>query len=546
MAKLTQIVNDCLTPLSDGGPEGIDAKYEPEYMAAQEEIAKITVGDGTDWKIVADSCTTLLTQKTKDINIAGYLCLAWFKTKGYDGLDQGLEIYLGLLSSFDYYPKKMSEAKTHKMRSASIEWLNLRVSEFIDAFPPQQGNDSPESIVQGFDRLLQIEGVVQETFDPAPSLFRLIEVLGRYRERALKHVKSEENEQAPEEGRSSPDSDKESTSGSKPAEKKDSSEIRENADSDPVHTRNRNVQTADTQAVPNDLENPSGTLMTVAGVLRENDPADPMAYRIMRVVKWENLKNAPPSDNDGKTRIPAPRPEMMGAVKKSFAAQDPLVTIRICENAFSGYGLWWLDLQYNMVMAMERAGQQFIRAKEGVQSELASLTARFPKIIELKFSDGTPFADEKTQVYVRELNASVKGRGAEIETSIPSDDLLGKTLNQAKKMASESDLDGALTFLQRGINESSGQRNRFYCRLQAGAMCLKYGRIYEALVILEDLYERSSGIHLRDWDPKFYFSLCMTLERVYRKNGKAVSPEKQKMIHEQVLRQNLGYQLAVT
>jgi type VI secretion system protein VasJ len=541
MANPDQIVRGCLTPLSDGGPEGIDAKYEPEYMAAQEEIAKITAGDGTDWSIVADNCTTLLTQKTKDINIAGYLCLAWFKTKGYDGLDQGLEIYQGLLSSFDYYPKKKSEAKTHKMRSAAIEWLNLRLSEFTDAFPPHQKKDTPESIIQGFERLLQIKDVVQETLRPAPSLSKFIEVLGRYRERALKYVKPEKNEQAPEELQPEPDSDKHSMSGSEPADNKNRSDMVENA-----RPGTRNVQTADVLAIPNDLDNPSDVLMSVARVLRENDPADPMAYRIMRIVKWENLKSEPPSDNDGKTKIPAPRPEAMRSVTKSFVAQDPLVTIRICEAAFSGYGFWWLDLQYNMVMAMERAGQQFARAREGVKSELASLTARFPKIIEMKFSDGTPFADEKTKAFVRELNASVKDSGSDIDASIPSDDLLGKTMNKAKKMASENDLDGALTLLQRGINESSGQRNRFYCRLQAGTMCLRYGRIHEALVILEDLYERSSGIHLRDWDPKFYLSLCITLDRVYRRNGKAVSPEKQKMIHGQVLRQNLGYQLAAT
>ena len=109
MPELDEMVSLCLSPLSEESPVGGNAKYETEYLAAQDEIGKITSGSAADWQGLVDNCFHLLTQKTKDLNIAGYLCLGLFKSQGYEGLCYGLAIYSGIFTDFDYYDRNFSQ-----------------------------------------------------------------------------------------------------------------------------------------------------------------------------------------------------------------------------------------------------------------------------------------------------------------------------------------------------------------------------------------------------------------------------------------------------
>ena len=129
--------------------------------------------------------------------------------------------------------------------------------------------------------------------------------------------------------------------------------------------------------------------------------------------------------------------------------------------------------------------------------------------------------------------------------AVPSavDEDLGDVFNSATEMASKKDLVGALTLLQSRVVGNSDHRQLFQLRLQAGVLCLKYGRSTEAVVILEDLYEQASSIHLRQWDAGIYLQLCLALDRAYRKQGNETEIELQRRIQEEILRLDLGYAL---
>jgi len=531
MPTLEEIMKSCLAPIGEEEPNGVDAKYEPEYMAAHEEISKITSGGGTDWEKVVENSTQVLINISKDLNVAGYLCLGLFKTNGYEGLNKGLEGYMGILEHFDYFPKNKNKnkSKTQKMRSAAIEWLNMRLSEFIEAFPPENNPEDAGSVIAGFDRLRQINEWISETFLPPPSLSKFLQVLGGYRSYAIERVG---NQQTP---KNSPVKHEKKQS-EKEAAQKISRE-------DEKKTEEKVPSPESASVIPDNTKDPMVLLGAVAGALRGKNLSDPVSYRVMRIAKWEGIKNFPPANAEGRTFIPGPRPEAITAVRNIFDSPDPLVTIRVCENAFSDYGIWWLDLQRSIIFAMERSGSVFDRARNAVLGELTGLMVRFPKIAGLQFADGTPFADEETSILIDSLETDAAGGSERMgPVDSPMDDELNQVLAEADETG-KKDVGKALALLQKYVNKIVDQRSIFYCRLCAGTLCLKNNRIKEAMVILEDLYCQSSGIHLRQWDAGFYHNLCVVLDKVYRRAGKGVSMDKWRGIHEEVLRYDLGYQL---
>ena len=91
------------TPIQGDSPAGFDAKSEPEYTDVSAEIGKLgsaTQGGAVDWAAVATQGQTILEQKSKDLQIAAYVGIAWQETRGIEGLRDAVHLFLGLLGTF--------------------------------------------------------------------------------------------------------------------------------------------------------------------------------------------------------------------------------------------------------------------------------------------------------------------------------------------------------------------------------------------------------------------------------------------------------------
>lgn len=109
-AILSLELEKLLTVISDESPCGMDCSFSNEFHAIKEARTQddllLEQGDWiaepklADWSFVNDKSTELLTEKTKDIRLYGWLVEAWSNLYGFDGVAKGLELTQRSLSDF--------------------------------------------------------------------------------------------------------------------------------------------------------------------------------------------------------------------------------------------------------------------------------------------------------------------------------------------------------------------------------------------------------------------------------------------------------------
>jgi type VI secretion system protein VasJ len=90
-------------PISESSPAGEDVRYEPEFEALENEIGKMTslsATEGVDWSKVAKLCHEILSDKSKNLMAAIYLCVALLETEGLSGFANGVHVLRELLDNF--------------------------------------------------------------------------------------------------------------------------------------------------------------------------------------------------------------------------------------------------------------------------------------------------------------------------------------------------------------------------------------------------------------------------------------------------------------
>ena len=134
-------VNDLdplLAPISDEAPAGVWLRFEPVY----DEIKRLRAEEDpglpqgvwqrelkrADWPAVADLCTQVLADTSKDLQVAAWLTEAWIHQHGFRGLERGARLLAGLCRGFwpDLYPAL--DPEDSEARLAPISWAAERLA----------------------------------------------------------------------------------------------------------------------------------------------------------------------------------------------------------------------------------------------------------------------------------------------------------------------------------------------------------------------------------------------------------------------------------
>ncbi|MBF0231480.1 MAG: type VI secretion system domain-containing protein [Desulfamplus sp.] len=456
------------------------------------EICKLTshTGGKIKWDKVAESCLSLLTtEQHKDIELAGWLCVAHFRREhgGYSTLSKALEIYCDILKqpNDDYLPNE------NIARQNAFKWLDLRLTPFLNASKPD-GGEQPY-IAKCLTLIEQLNNIASESIDHPPPLESIIG--------ALTLKKCSENS----------DSDEQ--------------------ESETAPCNKTNINTSEKQPDIHfpPLQSPDSIfkhLIDIAGILWENDHTNPLSYRLLRIAKWEGLKNSP--------EHPPPKPNKSNIRKIEAiisSSSEPSLIVETCEEVFKIDGLFWLDLQRFIYQAMMQ-DNSFIKTAEVIASEVRQLCTKFPKLIDMKFQQEMPFADEDTKHWVKGLITSglheEQTRNNLIISSLYPD--MSEAFNQVSEIAHEKGLKEALNFLQKKIDESSNQRTVFLLRFIAGKFCVQFGCDNEAKLILHDLFLDAESFRLEEWEPALFEELCLSLKDVCYKTNSSMNDEIQKAL----------------
>jgi type VI secretion system protein ImpA len=130
MATEALNLQDLLAPIPGDNPCGENLRWDPVYdkiKEARRETDRDAFGSNdpveADWAFVFDTTIEALTERSKDLMLAGYLVQALVEKRGFVGLRDGLRLVGGLLDTFwdDLYPQ--IEGGDLEPRAAPIVWL---------------------------------------------------------------------------------------------------------------------------------------------------------------------------------------------------------------------------------------------------------------------------------------------------------------------------------------------------------------------------------------------------------------------------------------
>ena len=137
---------EVLAPIPGSSPCGPSLRYEGTYDkirdARTEDDPVLTRGvwkmplKRADWSDVADLCLDALINRSKDLQISGWLAEAWLHLYGFAGLREGLRVMSGLCTNYweDLHPRS-EDADTAEYRIAPIEWVNDKLPPIIRLLP---------------------------------------------------------------------------------------------------------------------------------------------------------------------------------------------------------------------------------------------------------------------------------------------------------------------------------------------------------------------------------------------------------------------------
>ncbi len=500
-------------PISESEPAGQNVRFEPDYEALSQEIEKLsspTASGGVDWNKVAELSKKILSEQSKDLLVACYLSVAMLHTQKLKGLALGVSIIKDMLENFwdNMFPPK----KRIRGRVNAIVWWKERLEASLSNIEPESW--PPDERSRFIEDLKGIDSFLGENMEDAPMLNTLIEkVQGLLTEEQIE-------EQEPQPKKEEPSLDKE-------IKKED---IKKEEEASPVSPPIASVAEDQEQDPERVLEAGLELLGRASTLLSAQNPFDPMVFRLNRISAWLSVDSLPMADG-GRTMLPPPDSQIISSLNALYDSGNWKVLLETSESYVPQF-LFWLDLSRYSAEALEQLG--YSSASEIIANETREYVKRLAGIEKLSFSDGTPFADESTREWLRELmqkdekgTAISESQGDSIEQNVI------KELEEAKKKIKENRLAEALVSIKKHIDASVSMRERFLWQLGVCELLLKAKKTSLAIPYIENTLSAIDQYRIEEWEPELAvkaLQICLRGLRIHKKK------ENQKLIEDIIKR----------
>ena len=427
-----------VNPISADKPAGEDVRYDSQFEEVQAEIDKLSIasvdGEGIHWNQVVKLATSILREKSKDLQVAIYLAVALINTSQFEGFADGTEVIQELVANFwdSMYPPK----KRMRGRLNAVNWWMEQTENFLKNYQP---GPLPHDLVQRARQSVNdLDQALAEKADDAPILRRLLDYLDRLpvapvEEQAEAPAKEPAGEQpepaaapsgdqaeasatpepAPEAAEKEPPAEPAppapQPSAPKPAAPAPSPRSPVQAPADMDSDRDA------TQAVQAGLD----LMLGASAFLMKQDLSSPLAYRINRIAAWLTVDSLPITEGD-RTLLPPPEPRIRSGLDRLAADREFADLIQTAE-ARAGEFLFWLDMSRLTADALTGLGDRYAAARAAVEVETAAFVQRLPGLEALCFSDGTPFADKETRAWLKAVTRTATAAAADDRVAIGGD-----------------------------------------------------------------------------------------------------------------------------
>lgn len=478
MAKLDEapVIELGRQPIPGDAPCGVDAGDDEQYLQVNAELNKIDrieLGE-PDWYAVEQNAINLLRTKSKDVEMAAALGYALFKRYSYAGLAATLELFAELIRHFwdQLFPERP------RRRKARMESLADQFTEKNWFREHQPKGDDFDALDICLARTEALKGLLKEKMpDEQIELDKFIRGL---KEQAAKRPKA-----------------------AAPA-----APAGEGGAATPAASAGGGAAFA-----AGEPADPSAALNAVLGAstfLRKTDPADPVPYALVRVIRWSKISL--PSSDAAKFQIEPPEASKLEALTHQFSNGIWENLLKNAEAAFRSSDPLWLDLQRYVCAAMMGLGPNYEKARQAVMGQTAALVNRLgPGLFELTFKGGAPLCSGETKMWIESevapARASGGGGGSE------GNGKLRETADKARQLAGSGKLKEALQALQEGLFTSTQRRDRFLWRVRIAQLCFDAKRLQLAAPLLEECYDEIRRYHIDEWEPTLAVEVAQTLYR---------------------------------
>lgn len=501
------LVEAVCAPVRADSPCGDDVTYDDDYQRMKEMVDGLSSAgsDEVDFSVLVDAGRTLLTTRSKDIRAAVFLAFGLERTRGAAGLAEGLAVVDALLQThWDcmYPPRSRMAGRQNALQALSDrlkEWI-AGVSYAPDARPHLEAAQASLKSLQQF--------TLDTMEDRAPALSGL----GQAIQEALRRLPSAAGEAA-------------APAGTAPGGQR--------APSPPDGTARAAAAPASAAGAFETQNDAIRAVERAAEFLRGNDPAGPLAYVLLRDLRWSRLAEAPPNES-GKTLIPPPPRPRLEAMENLAAAANHQVLLGAAEDLFAEFPLA-LDAQRYVVFAMEGLGAPMQRARSAVLAAVAVLLRRVEALPDLAFNDGTPLADDATRGWIETrvrpmFGSSEQSAPASRGGASPLDDVFAA----AREELAGGDLKRALAAMQQGAEKDDGARERFRRRLLGARLCMTARQFALARPMLDGLDAEIERFGLTEWEPALALETWTNLHRCLQEIARAAAGPEQPALKQQV------------
>lgn len=452
-----------VAPIPGSSPVGEDPKYLPDFEFVKAEIAKMAA---RDWEKIVASAESVLCSQSKDLTL---LCWYLVATGVHSGWARMAEVSGAFLELTRTHWDAIHPTR-ERARANAFRWLvEERTMGTIEQIP--FGSADHESLANLAIHLEGLRTFLLERFteDP-PAIKPLVQAI-------LEKAKS--TRPAPSAPSPAPTPTPAGTPSAAPAAGATSPAAQD--------VLAEGASRADILRV----------LQKSALAMQKADPDSVFGYKLLRMVRWQDLVAAP-RDDAGTTQLAPPNPQRRGWIEAQYQQRNWNAILENSEAAITEPGLqFWFDLQFYAVGAFEGKSQAAVA--DAIRGELRSLLARVPRLADLKYSDGTPFASAPVRAWLEELRQPPSG-GSAPSSSAVREDTLEADLSTARELASSGMVAEGIALLESGLAYGSG-RSKAMRRMETARLALNNGKIRASLAQCVELQRVSREMSLATWEP---------------------------------------------
>jgi len=392
-----------LTPISEQNPTGEDVKYDEDYEKVESELSKLTspsASNEIDWELVVKLCSSILKNKSKNLLINVYLIYALLKTRGVEGLSDGIKVLADMIEH--YWEILYPPLRRIKGRINALEWMIDKLcKELENADVITVSNNKKDDFMRDLKR---IDSFLGENLKEAPLFYNLINIID------TKLV----------------------------TQTKDSGEEVQKEEKKVEAIEEKKVQNFDEQ----DFDAVVAQLNTLTGTMIEAHDYRSELFIANRAFAWLDIEELP-SSQKGVTLIAPPNTQEIEILHKLYEEKDFTALLWAAESRITTY-LFWLDLHYYVFESLKNLG--FSQSAQSILNQIDYFVTKLPNLQNLSFSDKTPFASKTTKKWLnsketqqdKEQNTELDEKiETEIECNTEGIDKLSKLMMQSSSIEEE-------------------------------------------------------------------------------------------------------------